>query len=206
MNRKKNVLWLLWLAATALGELAGFAVPVVLGLLASYFLKEASGMFGLMIVAGFCEGAVLGFAQSLVLKRYISNVIQRDWIIYTGIAAAVAWTIGMLPGALGDISRINFIVVVIAGLILVPIFLLSIGFAQWLVLRRHVKNAWWWILANTVAWPLGVFISIAVLAIVPDGSPLAVWIIAGLFGGLLMGLEVGAITGIVLARLVEAAS
>ena len=55
--------------------------------------------------------------------------------------------------------------------------------------------------ANAVAWPLGVAMPFILLALVPDASPFWVWAVAGIASGVLMGLIVGAMTGLVLVRL-----
>ena len=60
-----------------------------------------------------------------------------------------------------------------------------------------------WVLANAIAWPLGVAVPFVGLALVPDGSPAAVWAAVGIVSGVLMGAVVGAITGIALVWLLR---
>jgi len=193
-------LFFLWALATTLGELIGFAIPSVLGVIAVIFAPKL--LFAMMILAGVGEGAVLGFAQSLVLKRYLKNISQPQWIFATAAAAALAWIIGMLPSTLIDNNVIlSPTIIITGGILLAILFLLSMGFAQWLVLRKQVKKAGWWILANAIAWPLGVATSIGILALVPDQSSTIVWITVGILSGVMMGAVVGVITGIALVRL-----
>lgn len=196
-------LYLEWITATAIGELVGFSIPTVVGLIAFQLIKTIPSptseiiMLLAMIIAGIGEGIVLAFAQWVILKKYIKNINKKEWLFFTSIAAAIGWSIGMLPSQLGRGLSLPEII------ILVPIFLLSIGFAQWLVLRHHIKNAWWWIVANAIAWPIGVLVSILVLVLVPDKSPAIIWIISGIMAGITMGITVGAITGIALVNLVK---
>ncbi len=200
-------LYLEWITATAIGELVGFSVPIVIGIIVFRFIGLFSSpvseiiMLLAMIIAGIGEGIILAFAQWIILKKYIKDINKNEWIFFTAIAAAAGWAIGMLPSQLGRTS-IHPLILLIGIIVLAPIFLLSIGFAQWLVLRHHIKNAWWWIVANAIAWPIGVFVSILVLVLVPDESPAVVWIISAIMAGIMMGVTVGAITGIALVKLI----
>jgi hypothetical protein len=154
-------------------------------------------------LAGLAEGASLGFAQWLVLRHHLPGVRRRDWVLYTTVAAGIAYVLGMTPSTLYDLFALStpgmIGITVVLGLLLVP----SIGFAQWLVLRRHLPRAGWWVLANAFAWTFGVAIPFVVLMLVPDESPMGAFIAAGVASGLLMGAVVGAITGVALIRLLK---
>lgn len=197
-------MWFWWVLATALGEFVGFAVPAAVGAVAAWPLGRMGGtlpeiaMLGVMVPAGVVEGAVLGFAQWLVLRRYIQDMARREWVLATALAAGVAWIIGMLPSTLGDLTTINPVVLIGGGILLGVVFVASIGVAQWLVLRRYIQKAGWWVLANAVAWPMGVAVPFIGLAIVPEESPVVVWVVVGVVSGVLMGAVVGAITGMAL--------
>ena len=58
-------------------------------------------------------------------------------------------------------------------------------------------------LANAVAWPLGVAVPFAALAMVPEGASVMAWVTVGVASGFLMGVVVGAITGIALVWLLK---
>ena len=62
-----------------------------------------------------------------------------------------------------------------------------------------------WIVANALAWSLGVAMPFITLFLVPDGSPVWTFAVAGVLGGVLMGLVVGAVTGLFLVRLLQSA-
>jgi hypothetical protein len=196
-------LWISWVLATALGELIGFAAPALVGT-AAYALKlPDSMMVAGLLGAGAIEGAVLGLAQWLVLRRILPELPRRVWVLATAAAAVVAYIIGLIPSQGGDLSRLHPAVLAGGAAMLGTIFVVSIGFAQWLVLRRILPSAGWWILANAVAWPLGVMVPVVGLTLVPDGAPVALMGGVGLASGLLMGVVVGAITGFALAWLVR---
>lgn len=94
------------------------------------------------------------------------------------------------------------VITTLLGLLLLP----SIGLAQWWVLRRHIRRAGLWVWANALAWLGGLAVPFVGLALVPDDSPLGVWIAVGALCGLLLGAVVGAITGLALLRLLRRAS
>jgi hypothetical protein len=196
-HRGSQGLWVRWVLAMTIGELVGFAIPVAVGAGAWSLGLSDLAIAILVTLAGAGEGAVLGFAQWLALRHTLA-IERRDWVLATGLAAVVAYAIGMLPSNLGDLSRFNSALLIGVGAVLGVIFLVSIGFAQWLVLRWAVPHAAWWIVANAVAWPLGVAVPVVGLALVPDNAPPVVWIVTGIVCGVLMGVVVGALTGIAL--------
>jgi hypothetical protein len=196
-------LWGRWVLAMTIGELVGFAIPAIVGTAAWSLGMSDLAIAILVSLAGAGEGAVLGFAQWLALRRVLA-IDRRDWVLATTLAAVVAYMIGMLPSNLGDLTRFNTAILIGAGLVLGIVFLVSIGFAQWLILRRRIPNAAWWIPANAIAWPLGVAVPVGGLALVPDGAPAVAWIVTGIACGVAMGAVVGALTGIVLVWMLRA--
>jgi len=77
--------------------------------------------------------------------------------------------------------------------ILVVIFGLGGGFMQWLVLRRRIAGAGWWILASTLGFAVAPIAAIAgVMAISQimslDGNPLAAPILLGVLFGVLSAI------------------
>lgn len=201
----KNI-WRNWILATSSGELLGFAIPAVIGP-AVYFLanKYLGGLSPVLIyavtaVGGFGEGAVLGAFQSFVLKKYVKDFASSRFIIYTALAAVIAWLLGMTPSTLHiEIWPVSLIIFFAVGASI--IFLLSIGTAQWLVLRRYFENALWWIPVNALAWPIGVLVPVVTISLVPDNSSPVLFVVAGIIGGYLMGVLVGIITGFCLKKL-----
>jgi hypothetical protein len=204
----KKSFYIKWVLALTLGELVGFLSPTLVGAVGYLIVREGTVVGTILIlllaaIGGLGEGAALGFAQSVVLRPRISSLSRRNWVLYTAMAAAIAWILGMGLSVLGDPSRLHPLVVVGYFLIAGPVFLLSIGFAQWLELKKHVVKAWKWIIANAIAWPIGVMIPVITIGLVPDKSPVWVFIIAAMTGGVIMGVVVGMITGRFLVRMMH---
>lgn len=195
-------LWGRWALATTLGELAGFTVPAAVGA-ATWALGVPEGWqrFAL-VLAGVGEGALLGLAQSIVLARYLPGLRRRSWVLATALAAGIAWICGLALSNLGENQATNLTLLIGTSVFVGVVFLLSMGGAQWLVLRRHVERAGWWIAANALAWPLGVAVPVVALALLPTTTTPLVSGLVGVLSGVLMGVVVGAITGLVLVRLI----
>jgi len=84
------------------------------------------------------------------------------------------------------------------------LLLLSLGSAQWWVLRDHVPDARHWIPATAAAWlaGLGVFCAVAMPLWHPGQSVVLVAVI-GAMAGLLMAATVAAVTGWALVRMLD---
>jgi hypothetical protein len=201
--------WMQWVLATVVGELLGFAAPSVVGaLFAGPIERLGPPLAGIVLLAaivpaGMVEGAVLAWAQGIVLRHHIPGFAMRAWVAATALAAGLAYLIAMLPHTLVDTSTTDPAVVAVAGGALGLLFVLAMGGAQWLVLRASLPRAGWWVAANAVAWPLGVLVPVVALSLVPDGAPLPAWIAVGIASGAAMGVLVGAITGAVLVWLLR---
>jgi hypothetical protein len=118
-------------------------------------------------------------------------------------AAALAWAIGLLPSTVGGGLAgwpvpLLIALATVGGLVL----LLSIGTAQWLVLREHVPRAGRWIWATAVAWvlALGLFTAVTTSLWQP-GQAVATTVLIGVLGGVVMAATVAAVTGIAVVRL-----
>ncbi|MEK7323711.1 MAG: hypothetical protein AAB217_00475, partial [Chloroflexota bacterium] len=196
-------LWWRWVLAMTGGELVGFAVPAIVGAVVAGLNLPQIALMVSVVLAGIGEGAVLGTAQWLALRRSIEKMRWQEWVAPTALAAGFAWVIGMTPSTFVDFSTTAPAVLVSGGIVLGILFVLSMGGAQWLVLRRYVPRAGWWIAANAIAWPAGVAMPFITLGLIPDDASVPVMIVAGIVGGVLMGIVVGAITGVALVRLLR---
>src|SRR6185503_10513746 len=76
---------------------------------------------------------------------------------------------------------------------------------QWLVLRRVLARAGWWIPAHAVAWAVGMVVSFLGIGLVQAETPLALIALIGAATGLAMGATVAAITGLALVWLLSRA-
>ena len=140
-------------------------------------------------------GLTLGIAQWFALRSYIHKASL--WILATAIGFPLGLGIGMAVGfttsqSISDYSQANAILFVTWSIG----FVFGPGIAQWLVLRRQVKRASWWILANAI----GLFIGF--LPVVNVGGYKIGVVEAGVTGALVGGIY-GTITGIVLVWLLR---
>jgi len=197
-------LWGRWTLATAVGELAGFSVPAIAGAaLASLGLPDLA-MILVAALCGVAEGAILGFAQSLALRQAIPGLPPRHWVGATAVAAPIAWIMGMTLGTQWERLAALPLVILIAGAAVLGLtVLLSIGVAQWVVLRQHVRHAGWWVPANALAWALGLTACLAGMSLTAEGQPVALMAAIGIGSGLAMGLIVAALTGAALVWLLR---
>lgn len=203
-----------WVAANTAGEILGLGVAVILALGLAQARELPPGLeilivTGAFLVIGAYEGALVGTAQWLALRRALPGVEATSWIGATVVGAVVAWMLGRLPGALADwragevameplSPAVTLLLSLAAGAALGAI----LGIAQWLVLRRHVQHAGTWILANAVAWmcamPL-IFFAAGLPA--AHASLLSIGALVLLAVGV-AGAVVGVIEGVFLRRLV----
>lgn len=203
--------WGRWTLYTTAGEFIGFAVPAAVGALVASAVEGSAGPAGALLLvlavalAGLVEGATLSYGQWLALRRALPGMAAREWVVPTMVAAGIAYLFGMAPSTLMDLGVTSMAVLIGVAVVLGALLLVSIGYAQWLTLRRYVPNAIRWIPANALAWTLGLVAPFGAIAAVPDGSPLWGYIAAGVASGLLMGAIVGAITGVAMVRLLRAA-
>lgn len=199
-------LWRRWFGVVTAGEVVGFCVPATIGALTVH--ASAAVVLATIVAAGAVEGMVLGAAQASVLRRAVSGVAARAWVAATAGAAAVAYAIGMLPSTLAglgvDLSPSLWFTI---GPVLGVALLLSIGTAQWLVLRRVLPRFARWIGVTAAAWTVGlaVFLGFA-MPLWHPGQPASTVIGIGVVGGLLMAATTSAITGEGLRRLLAAGS
>lgn len=198
--RGRPLLWT-WFWVVTLAELIGFTVPVCVGALTAD--SSSAVILTSLLVAGAIEGSMLGWGQAVVLRHAIPGIPRRRWIVATAAGAAVAYLIGLGPTTYaGSITAWPLALVIAVVAVLGAALLASIGTAQWLVLRHHVDDAARWIVATAAAWTagLGVFLAFATPLWQP-GQPLALILLIGVVGGLLMAATAAAITGYALHRL-----
>ena len=213
-------LWFRWVLANAIGEVVGLGTAAVVGVGLAWTIEKTMGAFGslamagVMILVGTLEGIVVGIAQWLVLRRPIQNMSWRVWVLATAIGAFVAWTLGMIPSTLMATNTaaaaaaapppemsdvVMYGLAALMGAVLGPI----LGLPQWLVLRRHVQKAGWWVLANAAAWALGMpVVFIGASSAPPGGFGLGV-VVVGIVTGASAGAVVGAVHGLALVWLLQ---
>ncbi|TYB60182.1 hypothetical protein FXF51_31775 [Nonomuraea sp. PA05] len=207
-------LWWRWTKAVTLGEIAGFAAPVVvaaqLGGPEWTLLGIGPLLRGVAIVmAGAVEGTILGLAQAYVLRAALPAIPTRAWVRATAAGAVIAWGVGVLPIVLGErILRWPPAVLVLLGLILLG----SMGLLQARVLRGRaggraggrvggrgsgrVSAPWRWVVASAGSWliALGAF-ALVTTPLWQEGQPGWLIVAIGVLGGAVMAATVAALTG-----------
>ena len=130
--------WLWWVLASMVGWAVGGPAGVSVGSSGSLILT------GYLAVAG--GGIVAGTLQSMVLRRQVRE--SSWWVLVSHIkASGVAGAVTSVVGIVVD-SDVGWIVGI-------GLFGTVLGSLQWVVLRRHVTGAGWWVVASTLGWVLG---------------------------------------------------
>jgi hypothetical protein len=129
-------------------------------------------------------GVSVGAAQWIVLRRHIKRA--SVWIL-----AAIVGTISSMIAVSAIMISMDDITVskvfadgpsaALANMVTFGIFGGLTGFAQWLVLRQHFRQADWWLLTSFLGWAVGGATSLA----------------------LTVGTVAGAITGTALVQLIR---
>ncbi|OAE02003.1 hypothetical protein A6A22_11635 [Arthrobacter sp. OY3WO11] len=182
------------------GETLGFLAPATAQFVSATVWPTAA--VPLLVLAGFVEGAVLGWFQVRVLRTRLPAVSVRRWVLLTAAAAAVAWTVGLLSFSNESWQGWPAAAQLVTGTGAATVLLVSIGVAQWVELRRHVPRAWRWIAGSAAAWALGLGIFMAVATpLWQPGQDLWLTAAIGIGSAVLMAEAMAAVTGLVLLRL-----
>jgi hypothetical protein len=196
----------------------GGSALVLIGLIALVDENTVGGVLlmaaGSIFLGTVLEGVMVGLLQWRVLRDALPALPRRSWVTATALGALIAWLLGMIPSTIMSLAASDaasaapaseppqWLVYVLAagmGFVLGPV----LATPQWVVLRRYVRRAGWWILANALAWALGMAILFVGTSAIPEG-PIPPAVIALLvlcvFGA---GAAVGAMHGLFLIRLVR---
>jgi hypothetical protein len=184
VERNELGLWLGWTIATAGGMLLGFLPTILLVNVLDLGLAQ--------ITVPVLAGTVIGFAQWLVLRRYVTASTQWDW------TDGISWAAGYVLGLLLIQTLPSTIFVVFIGYFL---FGAIVALVQWPVLRREIPQVLTWLVASAVAWALGYWASQAVLSLFTD--PLIDPVVGTAVIAVTSGLVAGAITGVALIWIVR---
>jgi hypothetical protein len=209
-------LWFQWILANTVAETVGLGGTLLIGILLLSNAEKTVGVIPaavLAVLAGtLIEGTVVGTMQWLVLRHPLKSMRWRSWALATALGAFVAWTLGMIPStfffrgadtaATSTTPMSDLMVYALAaamGLALGAI----LGVPQWLVLRRYIPKAGWWVLANALAWMLGMVVVFIGTSFIPAGAiALQVALLLLLFI-VAAGATVGAVHGLVLIWLLR---
>jgi hypothetical protein len=213
MNTSRIALYGEWILANCVAELLGLGATFAIGVGLFSGLADTPGIgasllsAGLMTATGVLEGAVVGFAQWLVLRDAVPGITRRAWVLATILGALIAWFLASLSMSLASLSQPpapttaseppqSLVLLVAAGMGLGAGFVLSI--TQWRVLRKYVDKAWLWLPANALAWAAGMPLIFAAVDLAQRTGSIAGGVLVMAAGIALAGAIVGAIHGIAL--------
>ena len=185
VERNEIGLWLGWTLATAGGMLLGFLPTLLLVNILNLGLAQ--------IAVPVLAGTVIGFAQWLVLRRYVTPTTQ--WELADGLSWAAGYILGLfLIQVLPSAVFVAFIGYFLFGAI--------VAVLQWPVLRREIPHIITWLLASALAWAAGYWVSQAVLPLFLSGPSIAPAVSTTVIA-VTSGLVAGAITGVALIWIVR---
>jgi hypothetical protein len=193
--------WRRWVLHVSAGELAGFSVPLVLGVVVR--ASAPAIQLAVLVLAGMVEGAVVGAAQAGVLRGHLAGFRGTAWVVATSAAAGLAWLLGMLPSLTHPVwSTWPVAGVAVAGSLLGGLLLCSIGAAQAWVLPAGTPRPSRWIWWTAGGWCAGL-VAFGVVAppLWHEGQAAVVSALIGLAGGAAMALVMAGVTGVGMARL-----
>jgi hypothetical protein len=182
--------YLLWVVLTLLCVLLAFFLNLVLMRIVTFFVgdfvyvdgvrhitEDYLYMYTFVPIVGFLTGAL----QYGLLRRYLPHM--GWWVAMTMGGWLLGVFLDLIPGWLGWTSPL------FTGGLAFVVLGLSIGAGQWLLLRRGLPRAGWWIGANVAGWGL-------LALILGDNS-------IGQLGLFLIGLLPACATAVVLALLMK---
>jgi MFS family permease len=179
--------WLAWFLASVMG----YGLGAILGMsIAWRFFPTGDAANG--ITLGILMGATGGYFQWVVLRERITGA--GLW----GVASALGLGLGIGVLVSTYITE-NY---GIAVFLFASVIAVVSGILQWLILRRKVSRAGWWLLANLLGSLLGATGAAIGAAIGETGN----WGLAALVFGLGFGAGNGAITGAALVWLLRQSS
>ena len=185
VKRNETGLWLAWTFATALGMIIGY-LPLAL-LVGSLDLGVA------LVIVPIISGTLLGLAQWLVLRPYITK--SYDWILNQAVGWVVGFTLGLFVVQLLSKTPLGMLVGFMAFGLIVALF-------QYPILRREIPHLVSWIVANVIGWTLGAFLSqLMASAFFQNSLPTTFTSVLVSVG--ITGLVAGAITALAFIRIVR---
>jgi hypothetical protein len=185
LKRNEFGLWLAWTLATALGLLIGY-LPLA-------FLIGSVELGIARVIVPIIAGTLLGLAQWLVLRPYVSR--SFDWVINQAVGWVVGFSIGLYLVQLLSNTPLGMLIGFISFGVIVALF-------QYPALRREIPYLAAWILANVIGWTLGAFLSqVVASSLFQNVTPTtftSVFVVIGI-----TGLVAGGITALALILIVR---
>lgn len=201
-----------WTLATLIGELLGLGAAGGIGAVAAGALsgyRSPAAWTATVVISGgvgLLEGAVVGTAQWLILRRTrLAEIGARRWVIATAIGGALPWIIGMGAGTAGPEGGSPPSAAVMAAMAVAggAIAGAMLGGCQAFALRHHASRVWRWAAANAAGWAIGLAIVMGATSFLDESSGAGIAMALGGTSGLMAGTLVGIVTGLLLKRILE---
>src|SRR5215203_828287 len=127
--------------------------------------------------------------------RKINQTLWVYWFLFTLLAIVLVLIIFILWVApwISSASPLFF------GSVLGMCFGLTIGFAQWVLLKKFLNNAYLWIVSTTIAWTL--FFALNMAGFFGRGEDLSSKMFEGSIHGFLFGAMLGFVQWLAMGRL-----
>jgi hypothetical protein len=176
-----------WTLVTILGLVLGIVISLLVISAISKIANTDEDTIGIFIILP-SIGFSVGFLQWLKLRRRVSWASMWIWVTAAGWMISIPLALSLYSW-LQSISASTF-VDVWGKTIQATMIAILIGVIQWLLLRRHISRAGWWIFANLIGWNAASLLAGA-------GA------MVGVLDSIPMGISVGAVTGLALAWLLQ---
>lgn len=149
MIKPAKSFWLLWILATSISSVIGFALG---GILVQFFDNRefALSLFAFLTI----WGLIIGVGQWMILRTKLTKA--WGWIPATtiGLPSGLFFGYWVIYNLLGpSFSNENEILITFWSSTIAGI---TTGTLQWFTLRRKAKKSLQWILVSTVSWGLGI--------------------------------------------------
>ncbi len=139
--------WREWVRGTTIAEvialiLSSFLVNFLSRNTNNDLINSIASLTTAAALVGSILGTSVGIAQSSLISREIS--LARIWIPASIVGGAMG---GFLGGFASEVIKNGMDIIIIF-----PIAGAVIGLAQWFVIRKDVKYAFWWIFGSAISW------------------------------------------------------
>lgn len=198
--------WYKWMLNYSFGELLGIGAAAVIGrfLFLEFSNISASSTtlitFIILVIAGAAEGLIIGYVQWKSLSKILLHFKPTLWILITTISTIAGWLL-ILPPAVMVISFLSKFTLIsnnysilytaLAGMT----FGALIGIPQFLILKKFYKNAYAWIVANTIGWMLTFLIIYTAMSLLTNATSfvynMSLIVISCMISGLVQGIVTG---------------
>jgi hypothetical protein len=219
LELKKRLIWSRWIfangAGVLVGALAATALIPIIALLLMPFGAPDNQPFNIFFILALAAcafmGTAVGISQWFVLREIDQKIDARSWASATAIGTLLVGALVLYPemltasasmmAAFNTTAELSSPQIVATALFLGAFFGTIVGTAQWIVLKRHLAFASWWIassaLAGAITLPLMIF---ALAHAEAQSSYWGFWFI-GTLSAAAQGGVYGGITGISLMAL-----